>query len=161
VRHVTWTIERIETLSQYRHDGLSAAQVSHRMGSSRSSVLGIIKRMRDYGVVGFGGFEPTPDQRYRTRGTRRKTSPRRGPSARLAAIGLGLPLFDMVMQIPGSRRIPLLNAAVRECRWLDDIADGETPTRCGVLTDKGVSYCSGRRALVYRAGTSAPLRRAA
>jgi hypothetical protein len=43
VRHVTWTIERIETLSQYRHDGLSAAQVSHRMGSFRSSVLGIIK----------------------------------------------------------------------------------------------------------------------
>jgi hypothetical protein len=159
VRHVTWTIDRIEALSQYRHDGLSASQVSNRMGSSRSSVLGIIKRMRDYGVIGFGGSAPIPDQRYRTRDTRRKALPRRSPSPRLAAMGLGLPLFDSVMQIPGSRRIPLLDAAARECRWLDDVADGETPTCCGAMTVKGVSYCPGHRALVYCAGTSAPMRR--
>lgn len=77
MRHITWTIERIETLSQYRHDGLSAAQVSHRMGSSRSSVLGIIERMRDDGVVGFDGSAPIPDQRFKTRGSRRKAASRR------------------------------------------------------------------------------------
>lgn len=52
--HFDWTEERIMTAHKLRKQGYSAAAIGERFGVSRSSVLGMMKRVSDAEVAAGG-----------------------------------------------------------------------------------------------------------
>lgn len=110
--NIEWTPAKIERLAALRDDGKSASIIAQDFGVTRNAVLGIIKRLRDKNVEGFGGLNPIP--RLTRRPAHARTLTRERPP-RLPASPLGLPLFDFAARIPVSRRVSFLDLGKMEC----------------------------------------------
>ena len=139
---LSWTDERVDTLTRLWRDGLSASQIARSLGGvSRNAVIGKVHRL---GLS--GRARPAPG----TRGAKPKDERRPRPARVAPAAGAGPSTAPEVLaRLPTTGLASVVSVRRGQCRWPlgDPFADDFR--LCGRPTVRG-AYCAPHGAVAYR-----------
>ena len=138
--HIAWTDTRIDLLTQFWRDGLSASQIAQRLGGvTRNAVIGKVHRL------GLSG-RATPSKPRRL--VERVARPRRpARPARAAASVRTLPV-RLADEAPGAATPLTLGAHM--CKWPIGDPKLDTFTFCGRAVPGDGPYCREHAAVAYQ-----------
>jgi GcrA cell cycle regulator len=144
---ITWTDDRVETLSKLWREGLSASQIARNLGCgiTRNAVIGKVHRLGLTGraaprVPGAG----RPDQRRERRGR----LPRRKAASRLFARPVPAP-DALPLPLPAGGLASIVTVGYGQCRWPIGEPQDEDFCLCGRPAVRG-AYCAAHGAAAYR-----------
>lgn len=144
---MSWTPERIDTLTALWAEGYSASQIAAKMGGlTRNAVIGKAHRMK------LGGRKPPSPLKGQAKARKAEKSapaPKRIKPA-LPESPLKARLKAAREANAAARRVPVTELESRQCRYaVNEAAVGEEHLFCGAATKPGSSYCSAHHGVVY------------
>lgn len=168
----TWTDDRKQAVAELLREGLSAGQMSKRLGISRNAIISIIHRDKVLSEIGLrsgvgGARNPkAASSPYKT--GRMKTAARRSPArqsqpAPVAVVPFIEPepafICEDVAEIEtptDSLGLPLSDLNLRQCRFaVNNAAKGEQHLFCGHPVKIGSSFCEHHHRRVFVRPTKA------
>ena len=157
---MSWTEDRVATLSKLWADGLSASQIATQLGGvTRNAVIGKVHRLGLSGRVkpaGKGGAKPRRKPATRSTGGNTYQRPRATPAAGRAS-GSNVAVAEAVayqpaedLTAPESKKLTLLELTEFTCKW----PHGD-PTRpgfsfCGHKNQEEKPYCPFHTKLAFQ-----------
>ncbi|MFD1792102.1 GcrA family cell cycle regulator [Ochrobactrum teleogrylli] len=162
----TWTQERKLSVANLLREGLSAGQISSRLGVSRNAVIGIIHRDKMLSEIGLGGGvggarlpkkESSPYKPGRMKTTARRSPARQVQAAPVIVAPVAapepvfvceeLPAIDPPIEPLG---LPLTDISLRQCRFaVNNAAKGEQHLFCAHPVKSGSSFCEHHHRRVF------------
>ena len=145
-----WSQERIDTLRQLWLEGLSASQISKRLGNvTRNAVIGKVHRMGLYGRT----YARTI--RLKAKPAREQPPTRVQPAKVPKMIFATEPLPDPRTPIAGAKLVSILEITDNECKY----PHGDGPFQfCGCPAVPGLSYCASHARIAFRPVHETPIR---
>jgi len=153
---MSWTDERVATLSKLWADGLSASQIANILGGvTRNAVIGKVHRL---GLSGRARAtnNSSVKRTKRVAGTSQSfNQPRRQPSAGNSASSAKVTRLKPVVEVPDlvapeSKRLSLTDLNDRVCKW----PHGDPATNdfhfCGHKCAEGKPYCEYHAQLAFQ-----------
>jgi len=162
----TWTEERKSAVANLLREGLSAGQISTRLGVSRNAVIGVIHRDKTLSEIGLvRGADRVRKPKAESspyKSGRMKTAARRSPARQsrpapvmVAPVIEPEPVFicEDVAEIEtpiDPLGLPLSDLNLRQCRFaVNNAAKGEQHLFCGHPVKIGSSFCEHHHRRVF------------
>jgi hypothetical protein len=161
---ILWTDEATALAISLRHDGISSSKIAQRinelfsLGITRNSVIGRLYRKGESLSPAETALRQAnrANQKRVKRAKSKRREPRKEPfnfrfgappvpEDRAVELTAGLPLLDLAVPDPDPHeRVPILDTAYRQCRWVCD--DGQC---CGRPSIGLSSWCNSHYLRVY------------
>lgn len=151
LRHMSWTDDRVATLTKLWADGLSASQIAAELGGvTRNAVIGKVHRL---GLSGRAKTTTNAARKLKTTArsngynarpvkTARQTSPRTAPAV------ASRPAIEDIA-VPKSRKMKLEELSEKTCKWPHGDPTHEEFSFCGNGTKEDAPYCEYHCRLAY------------
>ena len=151
---MSWTDERVATLTKLWADGLSASQIAAELGGvTRNAVIGKVHRL---GLS--GRAKPSNSGAKRVKRTRQNYGNKSRPTNRGSVAirnGSGSPSRIIIedMEAPESKKLDLVDLTEKTCKW----PHGDPATSdfhfCGNTPREGAPYCEYHCRMAYQVAT--------
>ncbi|MRN51169.1 hypothetical protein GJU94_15275 [Brucella sp. 10RB9214] len=168
----TWTDDRKQVVAELLREGLSAGQMSKRLGISRNAIISVIHRdkmLSEIGLrAGVGGARKPKAESSPYKSGHMKTAARRSPARQsqpapvvIVPIVEPEPVFvcDFGVELEPTidpLGLPLADLNLRQCRFaVNNAAKGEQHLFCGHPVKIGSSFCEHHHRRVFVRPTKA------
>lgn len=168
---ITWTEDRKLVVAELLREGLSAGQMSKRLGISRNAIISVIHRdkmLSEIGLAAGVGGARTPKAASSPYKTGRMKTAARSPARQSQPASVAVapviepePAFirEDVIEIEApidSLGLPLSDLNLRQCRFaVNNAAKGEQHLFCGHPVKIGSSFCEHHHRRVFVRPTKA------
>ena len=139
---MSWTDERVATLTKLWADGLSASQIAAELGGvTRNAVIGKVHRLGLSGRAKTSNSGPKRPKRPRsTYNSRPRTGGRTSSAGRKSsANNLNVILDDL--EVPVSKKLDLVDLTEKTCRWPHGDPTNDHFHFCGNTIFEDSPYC--------------------
>lgn len=140
-----WHEDRIDELKRLHREGLTAAVIASKLGTTRNAVLGKVFRL---GLSEPAWTKPKKRDPEEARKTKNYRQLQYRTAKRSLAKETKMAQIDAAaLPPPEALRIPLIELrdwradAVNQCRYIADDPPGPNYFTCGLPTEPGQSYC--------------------
>lgn len=149
-RTMSWTDERVATLSKLWADGLSASQIAAELGGvTRNAVIGKVHRLGLSGRAKPASSSAKRAKRTRTYATKPRTSSRSTPALRTVDGSTARSVVEDLAE-PESLKLSLVELTEHTCKWPHgDPTEGEFHF-CGCKVKEDSPYCEYHSKLAFQ-----------
>ena len=151
---MSWTEERVATLTKLWADGLSASQIAAELGGvTRNAVIGKVHRL---GLSGRAKTSSSGPKRVKRARNSYATKPRAGSRTqngmrKLPGMNSRVILDDI--EAPVSKTMDLVDLTEKTCRWPEGDPETDDFNFCGNTTHEDTPYCEYHCRLAYHPGS--------
>jgi len=149
---MSWTDERVATLSKLWADGLSASQIAAELGGvTRNAVIGKVHRLGLSGRAKTTGSSVKRAKRQ-PKTTSYNTSPRKKSTSGDALTGLNVVSRPNMEDLtaPESKKLDLVDLTEKTCRWPHGDPATDDFHFCGHTADADAPYCEYHSKMAYQ-----------
>ena len=151
---MSWTDDRVATLTKLWADGLSASQIAAELGGvTRNAVIGKVHRL---GLSGRAKPANTSARKIKTAargGSTYNARPRAlKPTGRTAPSAPSRPVIEDI-PVPVSKKIDLVDLSEKTCKWPHGDPSGNDFHFCGNTPKEDAPYCEYHCRLAYQTVT--------